>query len=225
MDRTTKALAQAGHLLEEVRLPVEPERFIEHYATLVAAEAAAFLRLGEELTGRKVRRSDLELPTWLLGRMGVALSGGDTADALYWMQSFARRWLAWSDNFDVLLTPAVGVPPLPIGAYRLSAGERRALRVLTALPGRVLLRQRPKILEAFRPTFDSAPYTMFANVTGQPSVSLPLHWTVDGLPMGLLFTARPADEATLFRLAAQLEQVLPWAARRAPLAPARTPDA
>jgi amidase len=140
------------------------------------------------------------------------------------MQSFSRGWLAWSDRFDLLLTPAVGVPPLPIGAYRLSAGQRRALQILTALPKRVLLRQRPKILEAFRPMFDAAPYTMFANVTGQPSVSLPLHWTAHGLPMGMLFTARPADEATLFRIAGQLEQILPWAERRAPLAPARPAD-
>jgi Asp-tRNA(Asn)/Glu-tRNA(Gln) amidotransferase A subunit family amidase len=57
---------------------------------------------------------------------------------------------------------------------------------------------------------------MIANVTGQPSVSLPLHWTEQGLPMGLLFTSKVGDEATLFRLAAQLEQAMPWSDRRAP---------
>jgi Asp-tRNA(Asn)/Glu-tRNA(Gln) amidotransferase A subunit family amidase len=57
---------------------------------------------------------------------------------------------------------------------------------------------------------------MIANVTGQPSMSLPLHWTADGLPMGMLFTAKTGDEATLFRLAAQLEQEMPWKDRRAP---------
>jgi amidase len=215
MERATRTLAQAGHALEEVHLPVEPEAFIGHYATLVAAEATATIRLGEVHIGRKARRADLELPTWMLARMGAALSGGDTAEALYWMQSFSRTWLAWSDRFDVLLTPAVGVPPLPIGAYRLSAGKRRAMEILTAMPGRVLLGQRPKIIDGFRPVFDAAPYTMFANVTGQPSVSLPLHMTADGLPMGLLFTGRPGDEATLFRLAGQLELALPWAERRA----------
>ena len=64
--------------------------------------------------------------------------------------------------------------------------------------------------------FESSPYTMIANVTGQPSLSLPLHWTDDGLPMGMLFTARIGDEATLFRLAAQVEQAMPWAERVAP---------
>jgi amidase len=220
MDRATGVLAQLGHALEEVALPVESEAFIEHYATLVAAEANASIRLGEEALRRKARRSDLELATWLLGRMGAALSAGDTAAALHWTQSFSRRWMSWSDQFDVLVTPAVGVPPLPIGAYRLTAGQGNALKLLTALPGRVLLGMRPKIVEAFRPMFDAAPYTMVANVTGQPSLSLPLHMTADGLPMGILFTGRIADEATLFRLAAQLEQALPWSGRRAPLASA-----
>jgi Asp-tRNA(Asn)/Glu-tRNA(Gln) amidotransferase A subunit family amidase len=61
---------------------------------------------------------------------------------------------------------------------------------------------------------------MVANVTGQPSMSLPLHWTADGLPMGMLLTAQIGDEATLFRLAAQLEQAMPWKDRRAPHAAA-----
>ena len=78
--------------------------------------------------------------------------------------------------------------------------------------------QRDKVLEAFDPLFEASPYTMIANVTGQPSMSLPLHWTDDGLPMGMLFTARLGDEATLFRFAAQLEQGMPWAGRQAPLA-------
>ena len=78
------------------------------------------------------------------------------------------------------------------------------------MPARALLSQRSKITESFAKVFEAAPYTMVANVTGQPSMSLPLHWTTDGLPMGMLFTARIGDEATLFRLAAQIEQAMPW---------------
>jgi amidase len=136
------------------------------------------------------------------------------------MQVFSRQWLQWSSAFDVLLTPTVGVPPMPIGAYALSTLERRALQLLAVLPSRVLRSQRARITEAFAEVFEASPYTMVANVTGQPSMSLPLHWTADGLPMGMLFTARTGDEATLFRLAAQLEQAMPWKERRAPHAAA-----
>jgi amidase len=216
LEATTAALDRLGHEVVEVRLPLPPETFIEGYAALVSADVAATLRMAGQLVGREATSDDVELGTWVLAKMGEAQSAADVASAMWTMQTFSRQWLAWSSAFDVLLTPTVGVPPLPIGAYKLSALQRKGLRLLTALPAGALLSQRPKVVEAFEPVFEAAPYTMVANVTGQPSMSLPLHWTDDGLPMGMLFTARIGDEATLFRLAAQLEQAMPWRDRVAP---------
>jgi amidase len=218
LERVTAALGALGHELIEVRLPLESQPFVEAYAALVAADVAATLRAGSQLRGRAATSDDVELATWILNRMGEAQSGADVAEAVWYMQLFSRQWLAWSAGFDVLLTPTVGVPPLSIGAYKLTNMQRQAMKVAGALPGSALLSQRAKIIEAFQPTFESSPYTMIANVTGQPSISLPLHWTEDGLPMGLLFTSGMGDEATLFRLAAQLEQAMPWSDRRAPQA-------
>jgi amidase len=217
LEATAARLDALGHEMVEVRLPLPPESFIESYATLVAADVAAVLRSARQLVGREATADDVELATWILARMGEALSGADVTEALWNAQVFSRQWLAWSSGFDVLLTPTVGVPPLPIGAFRLSALQRQGLKLLTALPGAALLSQRPKITESFAAVFEASPYTMVANVTGQPAISLPLHWTADGLPMGLMFTARTGDEATLFRLAAQLEQEMPWRDRRPPL--------
>jgi amidase len=200
----------------EVHLPLETEPFIEAYAALVAADVAATLRLGSQQLGRKATSDDVELATWILNRMGEAQSAADVAESLWYMQLFSRQWLTWSAGFDVLLTPTVGVPPLVIGANKLSGVQRQAVKLAGALPDAALMSQRERIIEAFKPTFESSPFTMIANVTGQPSVSLPLHWTDDGLPMGLLFTARIGDEATLFRLAAQLERAMPWWDRKAP---------
>jgi amidase len=216
LDATVAALYELGHELVEVPLPLPGESFVAGYAALVAAEVAGTLRLARELLGRDVGSDDVELATWVLACMGEAQSAGEVSAALAAMQLFARQWLQWSAGFDVLLTPTVGVPPVPIGANALPPMQRQALKVLTALPGAALLSQRERILAAFEPVFERAPYTMVANVTGQPSLSLPLHWTADGLPMGMLFTARIGDEATLFRLAAQLEQARPWSARVAP---------
>jgi amidase len=216
LESTCATLEHLGHELAEVRLPLPPESFIENYATLVSADIAATLRFAKELIGREATSDDVELATWILAKFGEARSAADVASALWAMQIFSRQWLAWSAGFDVLLTPTVGVPPLPIGAYQLSTLQRQGLKLLTALPGAALLSQRQKVTEAFMPVFEAAPFTMVANVTGQPSMSLPLHWTTDGLPMGMLFTARIGDEATLFRLASQLEQALPWNERIAP---------
>jgi amidase len=216
LEATTAALAGLGHEIVEVKLPLPPESFVESYAALISADIAATLRMAPALVGREATSDDVELATWVLAKMGEAQSAADAATALWTMQTFSRQWLKWSADFDVLLTPTVGVPPLPIGAYKLSTMQRQGLKLLTSLPGGALLSQRSKVIEAFEPVFESAPFTMIANVTGQPSMSLPLHMTADGLPMGMLFTARIGDEATLFRLAAQIEQAIPWRDRIAP---------
>jgi amidase len=216
LEKTTATLRSLGHEVAEVRLPLPPESFIESYAALISADVAGTLRAAESLVGRKARSEDVELATWVIASMGEAQSAADVATALWTMQTFSRQWLAWSAGFDALLTPTVGVPPLAIGANKLTPMQRRGLKLLTALPAGALLSQRHKVIEAFEPVFESSPYTMVANVTGQPSMSLPLHWTEDNLPMGMLFTGRIGDEASLFRLAAQLEQALPWRERIAP---------
>ena len=216
LEATAACLDRLGHEVVEVHLPLPPESFVEGYAALISADVAATLRMAETLVGRAATSDDVELATWILAKMGEAQSAADVASALWTMQTFSRQWLGWASAFDVLLTPTVGVPPLPIGAYKLSTLQRQGLKLLTALPAGALLSQKPKVVEAFQPVFDAAPYTMVANVTGQPSMSLPLHWTGDGLPMGMLFTAGIGDEATLFRLAAQLEQAMPWRDRIAP---------
>jgi amidase len=214
LEATVATLAGLGHELIEVRLPLPPESFIENYASLVSADVAAVLRMASTLVGREASSDDVEPATWLVAKIGEALSGADVAAALWTMQQFSRQWLAWSAGFDALLTPTVGVPPLPIGAHRLSTLQRQGVKLLAALPSGALLSQRSKVTEAFSLVFESSPYTMVANVTGQPAMSLPLHWTEDGLPMGMMFTARIGDEATLFRLAGQLEQAMPWRDRR-----------
>jgi len=216
IEATTAALDRLGHEVVEVHLPLPTETFLDAYVSLVSADVAGTLRRAAALVGRAATSDDVELATWMLAKLGEAQSAADAAVAFSTMQLFSRQWLGWSSAFDVLLTPTVGLPPLSIGAYKLPALQRQGVKLLAALPAGALLSQRAKLTDAFAQVFEAAPYTMVANVTGQPSMSLPLHWTADGLPMGMLFTARIADEATLFRLAGQLEQVMPWRDRVAP---------
>ena len=216
LDATARALDGLGHELVEVKLPLPPETFVECYSALVSADVAATLRIAKTLVGREATSDDVELATWVLAKMGEAQSAAEVATALWTLQTFSRQWLQWASGFDVLLTPTVGVPPMPIGAYKMSAMQRQGLKLLTSLPAGALLSQRSKVIEAFEPVLAASPYTMVANVTGQPSISLPLHWTDDGLPMGMLFTSAVGAEGVLFRLAAQIEQALPWRDRIAP---------
>jgi amidase len=131
LEATTGALAALGHELVEVKLPLPPETFVASYASLIAADVAGTLRLAPMLVGREARSDDVELATWVLAKMGEAQSGGEVATALWTMQTFSRQWLAWSAGFDVLLTPTVGVPPLPIGAHKLTTMQRQGMKLLT----------------------------------------------------------------------------------------------
>jgi Asp-tRNA(Asn)/Glu-tRNA(Gln) amidotransferase A subunit family amidase len=97
------------------------------------------------------------------------------------------------ESYDVVLSPTLGKPPVPLGILSLS----------------------PRNMADFgREIVEFGPYTALYNVTGQPSMSVPLHWTADGLPVGVMFSGRFGDEATLLRLAAQLEKAKPWAMRK-----------
>ena len=101
----------------------------------------------------------------------------------------------WAD-VDVVLTPTLALPPVPIGwTWTDTDGD----------PYRAFERQ-----------WQWTPFTAFVNVTGQPAISVPMHWSDDGLPIGVQFIGRPFAEATLIRLAAQLEQARPWADKRPP---------
>ena len=217
VEATVQLLSDLGHTVEEVRLPIDREQFIVDFTTLLAGELGAVRREGERLLGRRARRRDFELRTWGLVQLAEAFSAGEAARARCSLEQFARRWLTELAPYDVLLTSTLGSTPLPVGALRPGAMERFQLRLLD-LPGmaRVGTRRNFVLDNAVR-VYDYASQTMPANVTGQPSMSVPLHWTRGSIPVGVLFTGRPGDERTLFRLAAQLEQARPWGQRRPPV--------
>jgi amidase len=110
------------------------------------------------------------------------------------------------------------MPPLKIGELGLKPTEVLLLNILNRMQAGRVLRAMRAADERTRKTFDFMPYTPVFNVTGQPAMSVPLHWNTQGLPIGMHFVGRYGDEAMLLRLASQLEQAQPWAAKAAPLA-------
>ena len=215
VQRAARLCESLGHHVEEGGPSVSRGDVIRAYLIICCAEVAAAIHEGGRFTGRRPQPSDFEPSTWFLGQVGRAFSAPELAAAVHLVHATGRSVAAWFASRDVLLTPTLSQPPLKIGALQPKPAERLALRLLRRNAPHVALRFALDQL-ADR-AFEWAAFTPLANLTGQPAMSVPLHWTPDGLPIGVQFMASFAREDLLFRLASQLESAHPWSSRRAPV--------
>jgi amidase len=194
---TAELLEDLGHVVEEAAPEVDGEVII---GPLLAVWAAGNLEDAvdcERLLGRPLERDELEITTWELVEHGRSLSALDLLEAVAAFGDTGRRIGRFFVDHDIWLTPTLARPPEHLGVLNQSSGSALGWQRMDS-------------------SFN--PFNPWANISGCPSMSMPLHWTADGLPIGVLATGRYGDEATLFRLAAQLEQARPWKDRWAPLA-------
>lgn len=210
-----RLLASLGHEVVEARPALPREPLVRAYLVALAGAVAADVEQGARATGRRPGPDLLEPETWALAAAGATmLSAQELVLAEREMQRAARTVGAFFGAHDVLLTPTLAQPPLPLGEFAAkNAAERLGLRVVARLRSRRLLDRFFE--EVGGRGFEATGYTMPFNQAGVPAVSVPLAWS-GGLPIGVQLVARYGDEATLFRLAAQLEQARPWADRRPP---------
>ena len=188
---------ELGHTVEETALGIAGEEAISQaFIAVFAAGCTWSLNALAEVTGKKPTPDLLEPGTWALYQMGQGVSACDYLTGWTMLQIVSRQIAQSFEKYDVLLTPTLAEPPLPLGT--LDSTEDNPLAGLFRAAAFV-------------------PFTPLCNFTGQPAMSAPLYWSDDGLPIGTHFVGRYADEATLFRLAAQLEQARPWARRRPPV--------
>jgi amidase len=217
VEAAAKLLVDLGHHVEPARPTFDARSFAKgfflHFSALVAAE----LRVAAEVLGRPATRDDVERTTWLLGLIGRSTDAGTF---IYYRKKLfdAQRAVAgFFSDYDILLTPTIGRPPVPHGAL-LAKGWEDKLQELVARAGRPEALQLPGLLDrAVDRAYGFSPYTPVFNVTGQPSANVPLHWSEDGLPIGTMLTARFGEDARLLRLAAQLEEARPFRVRRPPV--------
>ncbi len=189
-----KLLEGCGHEVEEPDLSmlgsidlVEP--FLVRWA---AGQAQALDQLGV-VTGNVIGPDDVEPLTWALAEIGRARSAGEYLTAVGQHQVMSRMFAGVHESgFDLLLSPTMGEPAPPLGSFDDSG---------------------PDPMAAFERAFLCGCFTAVFNATGQPAISLPLHWSEDGLPVGIQLVAPLGREDLLLRIASQLEQVAPWADR------------
>jgi Asp-tRNA(Asn)/Glu-tRNA(Gln) amidotransferase A subunit family amidase len=181
-----------GHLVEESSPAAmfEPE-LPRNFSAIIAADTEAAFTAFELLLGRPISDEEIEPRNVRYRQAGRALGAVAYLRARAWFAMWARRMAAWWGEHDLLLTPTLGAPPPKLGWFTAAGPEHEAGRIAGFIP-----------------------YTAQFNMSGQPAVSLPLHWTPDGLPVGVQLVAAYGREDLLIRVASQLEQAAPWADRR-----------
>ena len=184
----SRLLEALGHEVVDIEVPLPREAVPVFETCWAVLTALSFVNLPPE--GRAQLRP---LTTWLSER-GMAVSGPEFGLAIGELRRVAARTLAALPPYDAILTPTLAAPPLPVGAIRDDADPAADFEAQKRF----------------------TPYTSMWNVTGSPAISLPTHWTAQGLPVGVMLAAPPGDEATLLSLAAQVEQARPWLGRTPP---------
>ena len=210
VDDARALLEQLGHEVVDVTVPVDRDSFNRNFVMMICGEVAADLEDAERLLGRAPRRGEVEVTTWALRTIGRSLPAGTYAGAGRELQRASRPVGQLFTTIDALLTPTIAAPPFRHGALQPPAHERAMLSAFGALGAGRLMRAIGAVEQAADGIFDWIPFTPLFNVTGQPAMSLPLWWNAEGLPVGVQVVGRAGDEATLFRLAAQVEAARPW---------------
>ena len=190
---TASLCASLGHEVEEAAPNINGQLLTQAFMVLWSGGCAWTIDGLSFATGQKPSPDHFEPLTWALYEIGQKQSASAYLLSLTMLQRVSRDIARFFQKYDVWLTPTLSEPPLPLGSFDSPpenplAGLRRSV------------------------TF--VPFTPICNATGQPAMSLPLYWNKDNLPVGTHFIGRFGDEATLFRLAAQLESARPWIGRR-----------
>jgi Asp-tRNA(Asn)/Glu-tRNA(Gln) amidotransferase A subunit family amidase len=211
---TADLLSEMGHTVVEARPAIDERQLAEDFLLPWFVHVAATV---DELRERGARDDDFELDTRVLAALGRATGGVAYERSLMRWHTHVRALSEFHRDHDLLLTPTTATTAPPLGAYATSALERAGAGIaLRARLGRLIASTGAAQSGVLR-NLRWVPFTQLANITGRPAVSVPLHQSRAGLPIGVQFVAPPGGEGLLFSLSARLEEALPWSGRRPPI--------
>jgi amidase len=186
--------AELGHEVEMDFPKYDQELFDKTFTDLWSDGNAWLVNLWAARLGRAAMPDQFEPFTWALYQIGIRRTAADHLRAVQDMHAISRQAAIFFDKYDMLLTPTLSKPPVPLGFFKVPANDP---------------------MKVFDKIGDFEAFLAIANATGQPAMSIPLCWSdEEGLPIGVQFIGRFGCEGTMFRLASQLEEARPWSKRR-----------
>ena len=191
-ESTARLCEELGHDVEIASPGIDGHIMLKAFGTLLTAYSCWVIKSWERTLNKVALEEHFEATTWKMYQSGLRQSGGDYLLAIETIQKINRQIGEFFKDYDLWLSPTLAQPPVPLGYFEYTPETRD---------------------QYFAHLAEFTGFTLIANATGQPGISLPLHWNSDGLPIGVHFTGRYGDEASLISLAGQLEQARPWATR------------
>ncbi|MZR62679.1 amidase [Alcanivorax sp. DP30] len=208
VEKTVALLRDLGHEVEEAEPQMDAKQMCMDWLTVWFGQCAAEVDEVKALTG--CGDEGFELDTLAIAAFGRATPAHEYVKCQSRWQQYMIAMDAFLEQYDFWLTPTLAMPPAGIGAMATPMWQQNALKMLLKVGGEKLLMKTGMIEQMALENFKYMPFTQFANVTGVPAMSVPLHWTEAGLPLGSQFVGAHGDEGKLLSLAAQLEQAAPW---------------
>jgi amidase len=193
-ENAAKLMASLGHEVEPTRWPVDGAAYAQDFLALWASGAAELADAVAQAIGRRPDDSVLEPFTLAMAELVHQMPAGGLQKAVANLNAAGQAYDRWFERYDVIVSPVLGAPPAPLGWVAGTVDIPTLTERLNSYVG----------------------YTTLHNVAGAPSMSVPLHWTADGLPVGVQFAGRAGSEKMLLELAFQLEAAQPWAWRKPP---------
>lgn len=216
LDSAVALARDGGHTVEEIDLPYIGRDFVADFCRTVASAVAGTMRAEALRLGRSVS-GDVERSTRVLKRLGEMLSAGEVYAGVQRLHATSRRLISETARFDAVLMPIIAHPPLACGTMNPKGIDELIENLLDKLHLTRLLKVEALFGQLMDKSLWFTHWPAIQNVSGQPSIALPVHVTADGLPLGIQAAGRPGDEETLLSFAAQMEKLSGWLDRRAPL--------
>ncbi|HUR41158.1 MAG TPA: amidase [Verrucomicrobiae bacterium] len=212
VEDAAKLLESLGHHVEEAEPAIDGMQMAQDFTVMWFANCAATAEAIRRQTG--CGDEGFELDTLAMGAFGRASRASDYVSGYLRWNDYSRKLGEFHQKYDLMMTPTMALPPARVGQIVTPGWQQVAIKVLMALRLQGLLLRGPFVEDMVRENLKWVPFTQLGNLTGVPAMSVPLHWTADGLPLGTHFVAPHGGEGVLFRLAGQLEQARPWKERR-----------
>lgn len=217
LEKSLALLQDLGHELVEATPAFDRQQLVEGYLLRIAASVGGEISASEALLGRRIKHAELEPETWMLAQLGRSFSAAQFDIAHRRLYTQSRLFETFMQDYDIFLTPTLSGPPVEHGYFKSRGLDKMLAPIASRFALGRLSANQGTLSRLAEQAFDWVSATMVFNITGNPSVSLPLHWSDDRLPVGMMFTAKFGRDDTLFSLAGQLEQAQPWWDKRPPL--------